>query len=274
MTPGDLLLAGAVGLAAHLAGRATGPARLRVRMRRDRSSPPGRGRARARVRRRPRGDPTAALAVAVTAVAAELRAGRSPGGAWRAALGVPVAGDGVPDADDVVAAVGGRPGAGGWPAPGAWPAGGGRPAADGLPAVRARPARRPAAGAARLERHVLAVLAATRLAMSIGAPLGAVLESSGRTLAADADAETAVRAALAGPRQTVTLLTWLPAAGLGIGTLFGADPLGVLLGGGLGSTAGFAGAGLTVVGRWWVARMVAAARDAGDRASGGGGPGG
>jgi hypothetical protein len=48
----------------------------------------------------------------------------------------------------------------------------------------------------------------------------------------------------------------------------------VLLGGGLGSTAGFAGAGLTVVGRWWVARMVAAARDAGDRASGGGGRGG
>nr|WP_221286627.1 hypothetical protein [Cellulomonas hominis] len=257
-----MLLAGAVGLAAHLAGRATGPARARVRTRRDRGSPPGRGRAWARVRRRPRSDPTAALAVAVTAVAAELRAGRSPGGAWRAALGVPVGGDGVPDADDVVAAVGGRPGPGGWPA------------ADGFPAVRARPARRPAAGAARVERHVLAVLAATRLATSIGAPLGAVLESSGRTLAADADAETAVRAALAGPQQTVTLLTWLPAAGLGIGTLFGADPLGVLLGGGLGSTAGFAGAGLTVVGRWWVARMVAAARDAGDRASGGGGRGG
>lgn len=296
MTPEDVLLAGAVGLAVELAGRASGPTRSRVRSRVDHRSSPIPGGLRLRTRRRSRTDPTAALAAAVTAVAAELRAGRSPGEAWRAALGVPVGSHGVPDVVDVVAAVGGRlppdvrpavgrrPGSVGWPAVGRRPASGEQPDAFGSrPAVGRRPARRRTADAARLDQQVCAVLAATRLAASIGAPLGAVLESSGRTLAADADAETAVRAALAGPRQTVALLTWLPAAGVGLGALFGADPLGVLLGGGLGSTAGFAGAGLTLAGRWWVARLVAAARGAGadasrapgaDRAARSGGPSG
>lgn len=177
-------------------------------------------------------DPGAALGAAVTAVAAEVRAGRAPPDAWRAVLGVVAGPDGVPRAADLAAAVSG-----------------------------ARGARTPTA--ALLRQRVAGVVAATRLATSLGAPLAGVLEECGRALAADAEAETAVRAALAGPRQTTTLLTWLPVLGVVLGTLLGADPLGTLLDSGAGSAAGVGGVVLTVVGRRWVGRMVAAARDAG-----------
>ncbi|WP_454050757.1 type II secretion system F family protein [Cellulomonas sp. Marseille-Q8402] len=183
----------------------------------------------------------------MTAVAAEVRAGQSPAEAWRTVLGVAAGPDGVPRVLDVVAAVSGA-------APGARP--------RGAPRLRADAAEQ-------LRRRVTGVLAATRLAARLGAPLAGVLDGCVRSLTADADAETAVRAALAGPQQTTTLLTWLPALGVALGTLLGADPLGVLLRGGLGTTAGVAGGTLTVLGRLWVGRMVARARLAG-----GDGPGG
>lgn len=193
------------------------------------------------------GDPTTALAVAVTAVAAELRAGKPPGDAWRTVLGVPVPDGGVPTAPDVVAVVSGAVAGSG----------------------RGRTTRRP--GDVVLVRRVHTVLAATRLAVEVGAPLAPVLDGCARSLAADADAETALRAALAGPRQTTTLLTALPLLGVALGTLLGADPLGVLLGGGPGSVAGVVGLTLTFAGRAWVARMVAAARSEGEGVSAGGG---
>ncbi|VTR78946.1 hypothetical protein CHMI_03734 [Cellulomonas hominis] len=113
------------------------------------------------------------------------------------------------------------------------------------------------------------MLAATRLAGVVGAPLAGVLDGYARSLTADAEAETGVRAALAGPAQTTTLLTWLPAVGVGLGALLGADPLGALLDGGVGSAAGVAGSALTLAGRAWVRRMVAAAREAGLGGAGG-----
>lgn len=190
-----------------------------------------------------RGEPTTALAAAVTAVAAELRAGKPPGEAWRTVLGVPAPAGGVPSSADVVAAVtGGSPSVG----------------RARLPALR-----RPGHHDLVLGRRVHAVIAATRLAVEVGAPLAPVLDGCALSLAADADAETALRAALAGPRQTTTLLTALPLLGVALGTLLGADPLGVLLGGGLGTTAGATGLVLTFAGRAWVGRMVTAARDQG-----------
>lgn len=204
-----------------------------------------------------RGDPCAVLSAAVTAVAAELRAGRPPGDAWREVLGVPVGADGVPAASDVVAAVSPR-------SPGRWrgppSTGGGRPGQrtdDRAGRVTRKPAR------LLLRRRVAGVLAATRLATELGAPLAGVLDGCARSLTADADAETGLRAALAGPAQTTRLLTWLPALGVGLGTLLGADPVGVLAGGGVGSAAGLGGLGLTLLGRMWVGRMVTAAREAG-----------
>jgi tight adherence protein B len=188
-------------------------------------------------------DPATLLGEVVTAVAAEVRAGRAPADAWRLVLGAPVGPDGVPGVEDVLAAV--------------------------LPPRRRPSADDPAADPVR--RRVAGVLAAGRLAAELGAPTAGVLEECARALAADADAETAVRGALAGPRQTTTLLTWLPVLGVALGTLLGADPLGTLLGGGAGTAAGVGGLVLTLLGRRWTGRMVADARSAGERRDRGGG---
>jgi tight adherence protein B len=224
------------------AGRTSTAASRRVQLRIGGTVPPG-PRAARRHGRRASADPSAALSAAVTAVAAELRAGRSAGEAWHAVLGVATDPDGTPRASDVLAAVAPRM---------ATRRGGGR--ANPRPEAAAR---------ALLESRVAGVLAATRLAGVVGAPLAGVLDGCARSLSADAEAESGVRAALAGPTQTTTLLTWLPAVGVGLGVLLGADPLGVLLDGGVGTAAGVTGGALTVAGRAWVARMVAAARGAG-----------
>ncbi|MCG7286231.1 hypothetical protein MHY85_09645 [Cellulomonas sp. ACRRI] len=192
--------------------------------------------------RRPDTDPAALLGAVVTAVAAEVRAGRAPADAWQLVLGVPVGPSGVPAAQDVLGAV--------------------------LPQHRCPPAGDPSTD--QLRRRVAGVLAAGRLAAGLGAPTAGVLEECARALAADADAETAVRGALAGPRQTTSLLTWLPVLGVVLGTLLGADPLGLLLGGGAGTAAGVAGLVLTLVGRRWTGRMVAGARSAGSATGSGG----
>jgi tight adherence protein B len=245
-----LLVAGAVhGLAVGgAAGRRVGPAAARPVADGGAAGGSVGVTAPVRSRRRPgaaAADPTSVLGAAVTAVAAELRAGRAPGDAWRAVLGVTVLPGGVPLPGDVVAAV--------------------LRAADGRRlGARARGSGRPDAV---LLRRVHAVLAASRLAVEVGAPLAPVLDACARTLAADADAETALRASLAGPRQTTTLLTALPLLAVLLGLLLGADPLGVLLGGGPGTLAGAVGLALTAVGRSWVGRMAARARVAGSPGS-------
>ena len=78
-------------------------------------------------------------------------------------------------------------------------------------------------------------------------------------LEAEDDAEAARQTALAGPRATVRLLTWLPFLGLGLGLLLGVDPVEVLLGTPWGVAALAAGLALTAAGRIWSARLVRAA---------------
>lgn len=239
--PGSAVSSRVRRLGARAAATQAGPARLPRPPRWRRGAPP---------------DPAAFLGAVVTAVAAEVRAGRSPADAWRLVLGVSVGPDGVPAADDLLAAVlPPRP-----RRPGGGPAGGaaGGPEVD---RVRKQVASNPEAEPVR--RRVVGVLAAGRLAAELGAPTAGVLEECARALAADADAETAVRSALAGPRQTTTLLTWLPVLGVALGTLLGADPLGTLLGGGGGTAVGIGGLVLTLLGRRWTRRMVADARMAG-----------
>ncbi|WP_222594375.1 type II secretion system F family protein [Actinotalea fermentans] len=112
-------------------------------------------------------------------------------------------------------------------------------------------------------RHAAAVVAGARLAARTGASLAVVLERVGAALADDEAVEVQRRAALAGPRSTVRVLSWLPLAGVGLGWSLGADPVAVLLDGG-GGTALLAGAALlTWAGRAWSGRLVAAARGAG-----------
>lgn len=89
-----------------------------------------------------------------------------------------------------------------------------------------------------------------------GAPLAAVLGRFANQLEAQLDADAARDTALAGPKATVRLLSWLPLFGFGLGFLIGVNPLSVLLGSVPGMAALLAGAVLMAIGRLWSAKLV------------------
>jgi tight adherence protein B len=101
------------------------------------------------------------------------------------------------------------------------------------------------------------------IAEASGCPLADVLTRFAAQLEVEDDADAARQTALAGPKATVSLLTWLPLLGLGLGMALGVDPLAILLGTPWGLAALAAGIGLTVAGRLWSARLVATAAGAG-----------
>lgn len=116
------------------------------------------------------------------------------------------------------------------------------------------------AGSQSRERRVWGELAACfDIAAASGCPLADVLTRLSAQLEVEDDAEAARQTALAGPKATVTLLTWLPLLGLGLGVALGVDPLSVLLGTPLGMAALAAGVVLTAAGRIWSARLVRSA---------------
>jgi tight adherence protein B len=113
------------------------------------------------------------------------------------------------------------------------------------------------------EPRIWAELAACfDIAEASGCPLAEVLTRFAAQLEVEDDAEAARQTALAGPKATVTLLTWLPLLGLGLGICLGVDPLAMLVGTPLGVSALIAGTVLTVAGRIWSARLVRAAAGA------------
>ncbi|WP_461187764.1 hypothetical protein [Arthrobacter sp. Z4-13] len=101
------------------------------------------------------------------------------------------------------------------------------------------------------------------IAEASGCPLADVLTRFAGQLEVEDDADAARQTALAGPKATVSLLTWLPLMGLGLGIALGVDPLAILLSTPLGLAALAAGIALTVAGRVWSAKLVAAAAGAG-----------
>lgn len=101
------------------------------------------------------------------------------------------------------------------------------------------------------------------IAEASGCPLADVLARFAAQLELEDDAEAARQTALAGPKATVSLLTWLPLMGLGLGIALGVDPLAILIGTPLGMAALAAGVGLAIAGRIWSARLVRAAAGAG-----------
>lgn len=114
------------------------------------------------------------------------------------------------------------------------------------------------------ESRIWAELAACfDVAEASGCPLADVLTRFAAQLEAEDDADAARQTALAGPKATVSLLTWLPLLGLGLGMALGVDPLAILLGTPWGLAALAAGIGLTAAGRMWSARLVAAAAGTG-----------
>lgn len=107
----------------------------------------------------------------------------------------------------------------------------------------------------------LSVAACIETAEASGSPLAGVLDRLAAQLEADADAAAARAVALAGPRATSQVLSVLPIAGLGLGLLMGADPVGMLLSTPLGSLCLGLGFVLTLAGRWWSARLVRSASE-------------
>lgn len=101
------------------------------------------------------------------------------------------------------------------------------------------------------------------IAEASGCPLADVLTRFAAQLEVEDDADAARQTALAGPQATVTLLSWLPLIGLGLGAALGVDPLAMLLGTPLGLAALVGGVVLTFAGRLWSARLVAAAAGTG-----------
>jgi len=97
------------------------------------------------------------------------------------------------------------------------------------------------------------------IAEASGCPLADIFARYAAHLEAEDDAEAARQTALAGPKATVRLLSWLPLFGLALGTVLGVDPLGILLGNPFGMAALGAGLILTVAGRMWSLRLVRAA---------------
>ena len=95
-----------------------------------------------------------------------------------------------------------------------------------------------------------------RMSESAGAPLATSLERAAEHAEERIDALLGRQSALAAPRATGRILSWLPLLGLGLGVFMGSDPVGVLTGSLLGALTGLLGLGLAFAGRRWTAALV------------------
>jgi tight adherence protein B len=116
------------------------------------------------------------------------------------------------------------------------------------------------AGAPRMSASLTA---AGRMARATGAPLAAILEAIAGVVRADAEAHARREAALAGPRASARVLTWLPLAGVGMGALVEPASARLLLASPVGWALLFAAGGLWWTGRRWTLMLVARAIAAG-----------
>lgn len=100
-----------------------------------------------------------------------------------------------------------------------------------------------------------------RMSENAGAPLATSLERAAEHAEERIDAFLGRQSALAAPRATGRILSWLPLIGLGLGVLMGSDPLGVLTGSVAGALTGLLGLALALMGRRWTARLVRRAEE-------------
>lgn len=108
--------------------------------------------------------------------------------------------------------------------------------------------------------HVLRGLAACwSVCSDSGGALAPAVERLEEAVRAERAQQQAVAAELAGPRATAVLLAGLPLAGLLLAAALGADPLHVLLHTPLGGGCLLGGGALDLLGLWWTGRIVAAA---------------
>ncbi|MGY5765566.1 type II secretion system F family protein [Brachybacterium sp. DNPG3] len=98
--------------------------------------------------------------------------------------------------------------------------------------------------------------AALRVCERSGAPAAGVLHALADALRDLHDGALERRSAFAGPRSTARILLVLPLAGLGLGMLLGGDPLRLLVETGGGRLLLILGIALTLLGWWWMRRML------------------
>ncbi|MFF1633450.1 type II secretion system F family protein [Leifsonia sp. NPDC058248] len=104
-------------------------------------------------------------------------------------------------------------------------------------------------------------------AWAVADAAGAALAPSLRQLAVSArdraETDLEIEVALAGPLATARLVAWLPAVGLGLGVMMGADVLGTLVGSPIGWGLLGAGIALVAVGRLWTRALTRQAASSG-----------
>lgn len=126
------------------------------------------------------------------------------------------------------------------------------------------PPSRAASGPLARSSQVSALDAALAACERTGAPLGPVLLTLSEGLRDVADAALARRSAFAAPLATARILLALPLAGIALGMLLGADPLAFLLRGSGRWVLG-AGTACTLLGWWWMRRLLRSAAGRADR---------
>jgi tight adherence protein B len=126
---------------------------------------------------------------------------------------------------------------------------------DDVPAALRRTAADHTAMAAPLER----MASAWSLADRHGIPLAELLAGVQADIRWQVRFGGTVRAQLAGPRATAAVLTALPAVGLALGQLIGADPISVLRGGVLGQALLVVGVALAAAGSAWSEQILRSA---------------
>ena len=89
-----------------------------------------------------------------------------------------------------------------------------------------------------------------------GLPMADLLEAVRTDVLAQNAFDARTRAGLAGPRATASVLAGLPVLGIALGQATGANPVGVLTGGGLGGILLIVGTAFIVAGLCWSDRIV------------------
>lgn len=105
--------------------------------------------------------------------------------------------------------------------------------------------------------------AAMAVSARTGAPAADCVERLAAAVRAEAAAADERAGALAGPRATVQVLAWLPAAGVALGGLVGANPVRTLLLDPVGRVCLVTGVLLWLAGRAWARALVRSAERAG-----------
>ena len=106
-----------------------------------------------------------------------------------------------------------------------------------------------------------AVAVCWQLAGATGAGLADALDRIGEAMRHEHEVAAEVHGQLSSTRATAVMLATLPLVAVAMGSILGADPLGVLFGTAVGVACLALGATLTVLGWWWVGRQVAAVRE-------------